>query len=311
MFKRESSWRGLRKHSGALSSIPQTRGKRQAVQCVAVCARAWRCSVKIALGFPEVIIVESSPAQLSRNLSRLFAADARVAELRGPGDPRLLLPAEAQFLGRSVAKRAQEFAAGRVCARRALADLGYEHFAVKRGADRQPIWPQGIVGSITHTVGFCAAVVAPSGTAVAIGLDSEVAGGTPPGGSARDGSARDGVKPHLWPSICVASEIEWLGTLPESQRVAAATLIFSAKEAFYKCQYPLTQERLGFHDARVEVGEWNRQFGSFSISATRAIAFAAHAPLPMSGRFSFHEEFVSAGLFVAAGTSKPSRRGTP
>jgi hypothetical protein len=57
---------------------------------------------------------------------------------------------------------------------------------------------------------------------------------------------------------------------------------------------------LGFHDARVEVHDWGRQFGSFSISAARSIAFAAHAPLPLTGRFSFHEEFVSAGLFVAA-----------
>ncbi len=295
MFKRESSWRGLGKQCRALSSIPQTRGKRRAVPCVAVCARALRCSVKIPCRSPEVIIVESNPAQSSANLSRLFAGDACVAELRGPGDPKLLLPAEAEFLGRSVAQRAQEFAAGRVCARRALADLGYEHFAVKRGADRQPIWPQGVVGSITHTAGFCAAVVAPGGTTAAIGLDSEVAGGTPPGGT-----SRDGVKPHLWPSICIASEIEWLRTLPEPQRVAAATLLFSAKEAFYKCQYPLTQERLGFHDARVEVHDWGRQFGSFSISAARSIAFAAHAPLPLTGRFSFHEEFVSAGLFVAA-----------
>jgi 4'-phosphopantetheinyl transferase EntD len=247
---------------------------------------------------------------LSTTLSRLFPDAARVAELRGQGNLALLLPAEAAFLGRSVPTRAQEFAAGRVCARRALADFGLEDFPIERAADRQPIWPHGMVGSITHTVGFCAAVVAARTTAAAIGLDSEGVGGTPlggtplggiPPGATGPGSARPrGVKPHLWPSICVAPEIEWLGTLPESQRIPAATLIFSAKEAFYKCQYPLTQQRLGFHDARVELLEWNGQCGSLAIAATRSIAFAAHAPLPLTGQYVFHEEFVTTGVFVPA-----------
>jgi 4'-phosphopantetheinyl transferase EntD len=238
------------------------------------------------------------------DLSALFSDAARVAELRGQGDPALLLPAEAVFLGRSVPKRAQEFAAGRLCARRALAEFGIENFPIERAADRQPIWPPGMVGSITHTLGFCAAVVAARATTAAIGLDTEGVGGTPPG-----------VKPHLWPSICLASEIDWIATLPESQRARAATLIFSAKEAFYKCQYPLVREHLGFHDAQVHVREWNGQCGSFSIAATRSIAFAAHATLPMTGQYLFHEQFVTAGLSVAACAaappSKPSRRGIP
>jgi len=242
---------------------------------------------------PGVTIVEPNHAQLSMNLGRLFSDAARVAELRGQGDPALLLPAEAVFLGRSVPRRAQEFAAGRVCARRALAEFGIEDFPIERGADRQPIWPVGMVGSITHTLGFCAAVVAARDTTAAIGLDTEGVGGTPPGGGSL------GVKPHLWPSICVESEIRWISALPEPQRVPAATLIFSAKEAFYKCQYPLAQEHLGFHDAYIELRGWNGQSGSFTVAATRSIAFAAHAALPMTGRYLFHEEFVTAGLCVA------------
>jgi len=231
-------------------------------------------------------------ARLSADLCGLFGGDARAAELYGPGDPALLLPAEAVFLGKALPKRAQEFAAGRVCARRALAEFGIVDFAIERAADRQPLWPPSMVGSITHTTGFCAAVVAARETTAAIGLDTELVGGRATGGG-----APAGVRSQLWPSICVAAEIAWLETLPEAARIPAATLIFSAKEAFYKCQYPLTREPLGFHDARVELIDWGGGSGSFTIAATRSIAFAAYAVLPMPGLYRFHGPFVSSGLW--------------
>ena len=208
-----------------------------------------------------------------------------ITELRSPGDTRLLLPAEAHFLGRSVPKRAQEFAAGRLCARRALAQFGISDFAIEMAADRQPLWPRSVVGSITHTDDFCAAVVAERACLAAVGIDTE-------------GAAR--VKPELWRGICVAAEIAWLGSLPEAARAAAASLIFSAKEAFYKCQYPLTEQFLGFRDAHVQVTSWGEARGRFEISATREIAFAAHARLPLVGEYLFHEQFVTAALWVAA-----------
>ncbi len=254
-------------------------------------------------------IVQQHHAQLSADLNSLFSADVRAAELYGCGDPALLLPAEAALLGRAVPKRAREFAAGRVCARRALAEFGITDFAIERAADRQPLWPAGMVGSITHTTGFCAAVVAARDTTAGIGLDTEVAGGGPLGGTPPEDEPRGGpagVLPHLWPSICSAQEIDWLESLPMPVRIRAATLIFSAKEAFYKCQYPLTLERLGFHDARVELGGWGGDTGTFTIAATRRIAFAASASLPIVGRYRFHGEFVTSGLCV----STPSRRGT-
>ena len=55
-----------------------------------------------------------NPATLSARLGSLFPPGTVAAELRGPGDPALLLPAEAVHLGRAVSKRVQEFAAGRL-----------------------------------------------------------------------------------------------------------------------------------------------------------------------------------------------------
>ena len=59
-----------------------------------------------------------------------------------------LLPAEQACLGeRAVQTRRRDFTAGRVCARRALRDLGLPTTAVPAAADRAPVWPAGVVGS--------------------------------------------------------------------------------------------------------------------------------------------------------------------
>jgi len=63
-----------------------------------------------------------------------------------------LHPAEASRLPRMSEKRRVEFVLGRACARRALARLGIHDFALRNDADRTPIWPEGVVGSLTHGV---------------------------------------------------------------------------------------------------------------------------------------------------------------
>jgi len=158
-------------------------------------------------------------------LVTLFPPGAVAAELREPGDPQLLLPAEAMYVRRAVPKRVREFAAGRLCARRALAEFGIVDFPIQVADDRQPVWPGSMVGSITHTAGYGAAVVSERRSAAALGLDSEVVGD---------------VKAELWPRICVPTESAWVESLPASEQAAAVTLIFSAKEAFYKLQEAVT-----------------------------------------------------------------------
>jgi len=222
-----------------------------------------------------------NPAELSTRLGSLFPPGTVAAELRQPGDPRLLLPEEAAHLGRAVPKRVREFAAGRLCARRALAEFGIVDFPIKVADDRQPLWPDTVVGSITHTEGFCAAVIADRHRLLGVGLDSEVVGD---------------VNANIWSSICVPAESAWIRSLPASEQAAAVTLVFSAKEAFYKCQYPIVRERLSFHDARVEPTAWGTTNGVFEIHATRRIALSMHAASPLQGRYSFHEKFVTAGI---------------
>ena len=235
---------------------------------------------------------------LSTTFAALFPEGVAAAELRGPGEPARLKPEEARSVERAVPKRIHEFAAGRQCARRALAELGLADVSIAAAQDRQPVWPAGVVGSITHTVGFCAAVVAQETRLQALGVDTELS---------------CAAKPELWRTICVPDENAWISTLPPEERATAATLMFSAKEAFYKCQYPLTGERLSFSDLCVTVHAWGQGQGAFSMRPERPIALFERicATESLRGSYRYHEEFVSAGVCLPrkAGARAPSARG--
>lgn len=233
-----------------------------------------------------------NPAQSSALVESLFPAGVAAAELRTPGDPALLEPEEAAIVSHAVPKRVGEFAAGRLCARRALARFGVTSFAVRAASDRQPLWPAGLVGSITHTQGFYAAVIGEQARFVGLGLDTENA---------------DAVSPNLWPSICIASELAWIDSLPAEERTRAATLVFAAKEAVYKCQYPATAEWLSFPDLRIVPPVAAPLLaGSFEVEPQRKLrAFDSQgsgSSHSLRTAYRFHEEFVSVGVaLVRAG----------
>ncbi len=211
-----------------------------------------------------------SRSELSEPLGRLFPVGVIVAELRSVVGVEVLRPEEIRDSEGFAPKRLREFAGGRVCARRALAELGHDGFALRRGADRRPIWPDGIVGSITHSSGYCAAAAAPARIFRAIGLDAE----------------RVGVERGLWPQICLPAEIDWLESLPEELRTTAATLIFSAKEAFYKCLCGAGGGWLEFHDVAVRIeGPELAENGTLLAELLRSDECGVSAKRALAGRF--------------------------
>jgi 4'-phosphopantetheinyl transferase EntD len=218
---------------------------------------------------------------MSKALTHLFPPGVAVVELREAGDVESLWPSEAACVSHAVPERVQEFAAGRQCARRAMAEFAIRDFPLLMGADRRPLWPDTLAGSITHTRGFCAAAVAERARLGTLGLDSEVAGG---------------VDENLWPAICLPQELAWLDTLPREARTAAATLLFSAKEALYKCQYPLFAQRLDFHDIQIAPLDWGRPRGAFTVRPTRPIAIIEAARVPLVVQYVFHDGLVSTGV---------------
>jgi 4'-phosphopantetheinyl transferase EntD len=85
-----------------------------------------------------------------------------------------LLPAEKSALGAVSVRRHREFAAGRTCARRALAHLDKSTMPILPGPHRAPLWPDGVTGSISHCRSISAAAVGSiSGPFVKLGIDVE------------------------------------------------------------------------------------------------------------------------------------------
>lgn len=142
-----------------------------------------------------------------------------------------------QGLPQKATKRQREFAAGRSCAAVLLNrwDVAEEVGVAK---DRSPIWPDGFVGSISHSDRWVWAAVAKSEDRPAIGIDTEIV-----------------VSPEacdmLDSDIVTEPErlvIESLGLSPQ----VAFTLAFSAKEAFYKCWYPITESFFEFKQVAIQ-----------------------------------------------------------
>ncbi|MDR3414696.1 MAG: 4'-phosphopantetheinyl transferase superfamily protein [Nevskia sp.] len=233
---------------------------------------------------------ESSESRLSEAaasplLVSLFADGAVAAELRGAGIAEGLYPEELEELGGAIARRAGEYAAGRLSARLALAQLGIREFPLRRGEDRRPLWPQGVVGSITHTRGFGGAVAARRERYRSIGVDAERIGR---------------VGRHLWPKICTGAECAWLDLLPPDRQDQAGAVIFSAKEAFYKCQYGVTESWVGFHDVELDPLDWGQPPGSFSVRPTVALRLAQELAPPWIGHYAVEADLVVSGMAFAA-----------
>lgn len=84
-----------------------------------------------------------------------------------------LYPEEEALVSRAVAKRRQEFATVRHCARRALGRLGVPPGPIMRAEQGAPRWPERTIGSMTHCVGYRAAAVAWQDDILALGIDAE------------------------------------------------------------------------------------------------------------------------------------------
>lgn len=93
-------------------------------------------------------------------LEQILPPRVAVAESFGDLPDAKLLPEEEAIIARAVPRRRREFAAGRWCARAALAQLGEPPVPILRGPQNEPQWPAGIAGSITHCAGYRAAAAA-------------------------------------------------------------------------------------------------------------------------------------------------------
>lgn len=150
-----------------------------------------------------------------------------------------------------VEKRNREFAVGRYCAYQSLQRLKVTG-DVPVDTDRKPVWPPGIVGSISHSHHYAWAATAKQDTIKGIGVDTEII--------IDDTTLRQIVKE-------ITTDVEWkLLSLIDADIKTAFTVVFSAKESIFKCLYPLNEKFFGFHD--VQLISANDQQVTFSQQPT-------------------------------------------
>ena len=188
-------------------------------------------------------------------------------------------PAEEAILSRAVPRRRDEFRSGRACARRALADLECPLQGIPADSRRLPVWPSGFVGSISHGAGLCIALVARTRDFLGVGVDIEVA---------------EAVLPDLLDFVASPDEWQAMRCGGPGDR-AAATLCFSAKEAFYKAYFPCTEVLLGFHDVRVEA-DWS--CGRFDATLVSPDKPGLHGRRSWSGNFLLAEPVLATTLLI-------------
>ena len=146
----------------------------------------------------------------------------------------LILP---EHLSAAVAKRQRDYLAGRACAQFLYAKyrvpwdglLTYPDTHPQRGA---PQWPEGFVGSISHSKDLAVACMYPGHEVRSVGLDTE--------------SIMSPARAEQLRSQILHPREDWVSSPLE------LTLVFSLKESIYKALHPLLQRFIGFQEVWVQ-----------------------------------------------------------
>ncbi|MEO5590436.1 MAG: 4'-phosphopantetheinyl transferase superfamily protein [Gemmatimonadaceae bacterium] len=210
----------------------------------------------------------------------LFPDPAAAVVWDGRTDPPPLFPEELVAVSNATPFRRREFAIGRWCARRALAECGFSQTVIPALPNRLPRWPIGATGSITHCDGFVGAVVAQHTALDSIGFDAEPAEPLPS---------------EILGLVCTVNELSWIEAQPYSHDIYWEKLIFSAKESVYKCLSPLGSGPLEFLDVVLEIDPKTRSFTARRASMNSA----SHELLGrIVGRFELSKRFILTSAFI-------------
>jgi 4'-phosphopantetheinyl transferase EntD len=167
-----------------------------------------------------------------------------------PGDENALFPEEAAPFTRSVVKVRRASGAARIAARQLLAEIGHVKRSIPKASSGAPLWPPGIVGSLSHTSDIAVAAVALRSSFASIGVDIETAEPLPP---------------ELLPLVLTPRERR----LP--RYLEHGHLLFAVKEAIYKSLSPLGCGFLDHQDVEVDL---DAGCGSTRLGTSVAFRFA-------------------------------------
>ena len=231
-------------------------------------------------------------------IEQILPAAVACAEAFDDPPDAVLYPQEEAVLSRAVDKRRREFRTVRHCARQALRKLGLPPVAVLPGEHREPLWPSGVVGSMTHCAGYRAAALACSRDMLTVGIDAEPHQPLPADVLGVIALAKEKIQ------ICELTAAH--GALHWDR------ILFCAKETVYKAWFPLMQRWLGFHDAAVTIAPntLNPTEGAFSARLLVSVPPIVGQPLTeFLGRWLVRNRLVIAAIATPATHSGHSQTG--
>lgn len=188
---------------------------------------------------------------------------------------RIVMP---QSIVRSVPARRAEFLAGRLAARDALAEIGEAPIDLPIGRMRAPVWPRGIIGSISHSNNLAAGIGMSNAVHRGVGLDIEQV-----------------VSAEVGTSLAEIAATRYEQSLfsraaPDMSRRQMLTIIFSAKESLFKAISANVGRYLEFTAAQVAVVD--AQAGIVTLEATSALSPAIGMGHRFAARFVLVKETV-------------------
>jgi enterobactin synthetase component D len=174
-----------------------------------------------------------------------------------------------EFLARAVRKRSAEYLAGRYCAAGALARIGSPERNVGTGAMREPRFPAGLAGSISHTDGRACAAVAFTRDYRFLGVDLQTI-------------VTAGEAAQLFDSIANPEERRVLVS-SLGDEAAAFTLAMSIKESFFKAVSTHVGRYFDFTD--VSIHAIDTAAGEISIRILNPLTSELTPGRVIAGRF--------------------------
>jgi len=148
------------------------------------------------------------------------------------GDELAILAEEAGSFSNCAEVVRRQGGAARIAARKLLNAAGHGNWPLLRRVGMGPLWPPGVVGSISHSENHAVAVLASSASFAGLGVDIEPAVPLPV---------------EIWNFVALPHEREFLDCDSIQSRV-----LFCAKEAAYKAVHPIDGRFLEMHDIAVD-----------------------------------------------------------
>ena len=170
------------------------------------------------------------------NIQHLFPSSVKSYCCRVKDYTEELHPEETIIISNAIDKRRYEFSAGRLCARKALQQIGIDNCIIKQGENGGPIWPDQIMGTISHSKKWAAAAISTTKDIKAIGFDIETI---------------NRISDDILKRIITDPEKEHLKNKDKQKAQEYAALIFSAKEAIYKSLSSKYNGNLRFKDVSI------------------------------------------------------------